>query len=234
MVSPVVEVDCIPPTHPSVLYEPSNPLSHDLDEILLTNQQILARVDQLARDIGDDYKGRIIQPVVVMDGAHLFYKDLVCRINSSVGVLEPLLIKVKSYDGDYSTGRHEIRLHKDSKVDLGVVKGSDLLFIEDIIDTGMTIDVLGGYLNDLGPGRVCGAVLLDKPSARKVEPRSDLVRYTGFRIPKKFVVGYGLDYRGQLRGEPHIGVLAPDGQRRIDLEVAKAPNTSYNRFSYRC
>lgn len=220
MASPVVEVGGISPTSPSVFYGASNPLRVCLEEVLIAHDKILERVSRLADDICRDHGSARIRPVVVMDGAYRFSCDLLNFLKNKVDCLEPLLISVKSYDGYHSTGKYREQVHPKSKAGLSVIDGSCALVVEDIADTGGTLDFLRGLLRRHGAVSVCGVVLLDKPAAHKVAIEPNMVKYRGFCIPDdKFVVGYGLDYRGRLRGEPHIGVLSPIGRERIDKEV---------------
>lgn len=163
---------------------------------LISAGQIDERVGELAAEISSDYSGRTPLVVVVLDGALVFAADIVRRIPGNL-VLDT--IGIRSYDGTETTGQPRVTKR------LGhPVNGRDVIVVEDILDTGGTLSYLVEYLGAQGASSVALCVLLDKPSRRvvAVDPR-----YVGFQIADRFVVGYGLDFRGLYRNLPYIASL---------------------------
>ncbi|KXB93143.1 hypoxanthine phosphoribosyltransferase [Megasphaera hutchinsoni] len=172
-------------------------MHQDIKEILFTAEQIQARVDQLGAEISRDYANREILLCGILKGAVTFFVDLARRID---GAVQFDFMSCSSYgDGVTSTGNIVIR--KDLDTD---VAGKDILIVEDIIDTGITLHHLVKHLQERGAHSVKLATLLSKPSRRQVDVHVD---YNGFDIPDAFVVGYGLDYAGNYRNLPYIGIL---------------------------
>ena len=167
----------------------------DLEKILFTQEQIDARVKELAAQINKDYKGEEIVLVGILKGSVFFYTDLARNITEST-FLE--FMSVSSYNGTRSSG--EV-INKDISMP---VEGKHLLVVEDIIDTGFTLSYLKKVLLQRNPKSVKICSLLDKPARRKVDFEGD---YIGFTIPDAFVVGYGLDYNQRYRNLPEIGIL---------------------------
>ncbi|MCH4178310.1 MAG: hypoxanthine phosphoribosyltransferase [Megasphaera sp.] len=169
----------------------------DLQEILLTEEQIHQRVQEMGRQITKDYAGKTILMCGILKGAVTFFTDLARTIDC------PVLfdfMSCSSYGTSaQSSGFVKIRKDLDSEV-----KGKDILIVEDIIDTGITLNKLRPLLEDRGANSVRLATLLSKPERRKVDVQVD---YNGFEIPDAFVVGYGLDYAGRYRNLPYIGIL---------------------------
>lgn len=165
---------------------------------LLSEPDIEKIVNQLAENINRDYQGRNLLVVGILKGSVIFLSDLVRKLKIPV-VLD--FIQVSSYVGTNSTGAINI------KKDLGVdISGRDILIVEDIIDTGNTLNALKAELQKRNPKSIKVAALLDKPSRRKVAFKAD---YTGIEIPDEFVVGYGLDYNEEYRNLPYIGIYQP-------------------------
>ena len=166
--------------------------------ILLSTEEIRLRVQALGAEIARDYpNAESVHLVCVLKGAFMFLGDLV-RALPMPATLD--FLAVSSYaKGSTSTG--EVRLLKDLDVALD---GRDVLIVEDIVDTGLTLNYLQGMLRARGPKSLRTVCLLSKPSRRKVDVP---VEYVGFTIDDRFVVGYGLDYAGQYRNLPYIGVL---------------------------
>lgn len=174
-------------------------ISGDIDHILVTEDQIKVRLDELAQDIDRDYAGQNLLLVGVLKGAVMVMADLSRRLHSQV---EMDWMAVSSYgSGTKSSG--VVRILKDLDADL---TGRDVLIVEDIVDSGLTLSWLVANLKSRGPRSVEIAALLRKPDAAKVEVD---VRYVGFDIPSEFVVGYGLDYAEQYRHLPFVATLAP-------------------------
>ena len=169
--------------------------------VLLSTPQIEARIRELGREISRDYaKAENLHLICVLKGAFMFLADLVRTLQVPV-TLD--FMALSSYaTGTTSSG--EVRLLKDLDTALA---GRDVLIVEDIVDTGLTLNYLREILMARGPRSVRTACLLSKPSRRKVDVR---VEYIGFTIEDHFVVGYGLDYEGRYRSLPHIAIVGED------------------------
>src|SRR3954468_17768619 len=167
-------------------------------EILLSDAQIRKRVAELALEIRGDYPDDL-HVIAVLKGAFIFLSDLARHIPGHVSLD---FMAVSSYaKGTTSSG--EVRLQKDLDTAL---EGRNVLIVEDIVDTGLTLTYLQDILRNRNPKSLRTACLLSKPSRRKVDVK---VEYIGFTIEDRFVVGYGLDYAEQYRNLPHIAVLEP-------------------------
>lgn len=163
-------------------------------EILITENEIQNKVNELAKQIENDYGDEIVV-ISILKGSTLFMSDLVRKINKSVYIE---FMQVSSYEGTTSTGK--INIIKDIEAD---IEGKDVLIIEDIIDTGNTLCALVEELKNRGANSVEIATLLSKPSRREIEVDC---KYIGFEIEDKFVIGYGMDYNQEYRNLPYIGV----------------------------
>ena len=165
-------------------------------QTLLTAAQIQTRVAEMAHEIRRDYPDGL-HIIAVLKGAFIFLSDLVRNMDGNVSLD---FMAVSSYaKGTTSSG--EVRLLKDLDTTLD---GKNVLFVEDIVDTGLTLTYLQDILRARGPRVLKTACLLSKPSRRKVDVK---VEYIGFSIDDRFVVGYGLDYAEQFRNLPYIGVI---------------------------
>jgi hypoxanthine phosphoribosyltransferase len=171
----------------------------DLTRVLVTEDQIMARLGEMARDIERDYAGRDLLLVGVLRGAVMVMADLARNLQRHV---EMDWMAVSSY-GSGTTSSGVVRILKDLDSD---ITGRDVLVVEDIIDTGLTLNYLLRYLHDKGPASIRICCLLDKPARRLADITID---YRGFTIPDRFVIGYGLDYDERYRNLPYIGVLRP-------------------------
>jgi hypoxanthine phosphoribosyltransferase len=165
-------------------------------EIVISRNQIQLRVAELAAEIRRDLPGEV-HVVGVLKGAFMFLSDLVRELAGQV-TLD--FIALSSYAAG-STTSGEVRLLKDLDVALA---GRDVIIIEDVVDTGLTLSYLQDILRARGPRSLRTACLLDKPSRRRVEV---VVDYIGFSVDDRFVVGYGLDYAEQYRNLPFIAAL---------------------------
>ena len=174
-------------------------MGDDLERVLLTEEQIQGRLDELAARIDVDYAGRDVLLVGVLKGAVMVMADLARRLHTPV---QMDWMAVSSY-GAGTTSSGVVRILKDLDADL---TGRHVLIVEDIIDSGLTLSWLLANLRSRGPASVEIATMLRKPEAAKVEVE---VRYVGFDIPGDFVVGYGLDYAERYRNLPFVGTLAP-------------------------
>ncbi len=170
----------------------------DVEEILLDSQTVATRVAELGAQLSADYAGRDPVLVSVLKGALVFLADLMRAMDlpSSIDLME-----VSSYAGTETSG--QVRILKDLSKP---IEGRDVIVVEDIIDTGLTLNYLLGYLADRQPASIKICCLLDKPARRLADIPID---YIGFTIPDRFVIGYGLDYDERYRNLPYIGVLKP-------------------------
>ena len=163
---------------------------------LLTQEQIQTRVEELAEEISRDYHNKDIVAIGLLKGAFIFFADILRKIKSPVTV--DFLI-VSSYEKTESTGK--INIHYDIRED---IKNKDVLVIEDIIDTGLTMSAIRQHLLSYNPSSLKLCVFLDKKERRIKEIPLD---YVGFEIPDEFVVGYGLDFENEYRNLPYISIF---------------------------
>ena len=177
----------------------SNDVQADLKHVLYTKEQIQQRIAELAAEIDKDYEGREILIVGVLKGAVMVMADLARALHSHISMD---WMAVSSYgSGTQSSG--VVRILKDLDTDL---MGKDVLIVEDIIDSGLTLSWLLSNLGSRQPASLEVVTLLRKPDAAKVAID---VKWVGFDIPNEFVVGYGLDYAEKYRNLPFVGTLAP-------------------------
>ncbi|MDD2446913.1 MAG: hypoxanthine phosphoribosyltransferase [Tissierellia bacterium] len=168
-----------------------------IKEVLISEDEIHKRIKELGNEITNDYKGKDLVVIGILKGAVIFMSELVKNIDLPITMD---FMSVSSY-GKSSISTGEVRIIKD--LDFSV-EGKDLLIVEDIIDTGLTLNYLSELLEKRGANRVRICTLLDKPERRTVGVRVD---YLGFEVPDEFVVGYGLDYAELYRNFPFIGSL---------------------------
>jgi hypoxanthine phosphoribosyltransferase len=173
-------------------------LSADIGEILLTEARIQAKVAELGERISADYAGRQLTLVSVLKGSLPFMADLMRAITIPVRID---LMEVSSYGGTATESSGLVRILKDLSASIA---DEEVLIVEDIIDTGLTLNYLIRYLRGKNPATLRICTLLDKPARRLVDIPVD---YTGFTIPDQFVVGYGLDYGEIYRNLRFVGVL---------------------------
>ena len=172
-------------------------LEQDIKKILISHDEIVAAARELGQKLTEDYQGKNPILVGILKGSVPFMAELIKHIDMHI---ELDFMLVSSYHGGTSSSG-VINIIKDMDQD---IKGRDILFVEDIIDTGKTLKSLKELFEGRQPASVKIATLLDKPEGRLVEIESD---YTCFTIPNEFVVGYGLDYDENYRNLPYIGVL---------------------------
>lgn len=176
-------------------------LTTDIGEVLLTEEDISAKVAELGRQISADYAGRSLTLVSVLKGALPFMADLMRHISLPLRID---LMEVSSYGGITTESSGLVRILKDLSASIA---NEDVLLVEDIIDTGLTLNYLVRYLRGKGPASLRICTLLDKPARRLVDIPVD---YRGFEIPDRFVVGYGLDFNEYYRNLRFVGVLRPE------------------------
>ena len=178
-----------------------NHINQDVEEILLGEEEIASVCDRIAAQITEDYKNskHPLVFIVILKGSIFFATDLIRRVPLPSSIE---FMKVSSYgSGSETSGFIQVQL--DLK---GDITDADVIVIEDIIDSGRTLEKLTALLSDRGAHSVKCCALLDKPDRRQVDFCAD---YVGRKIPDKFVVGYGLDYDERYRGLPYVGVLKP-------------------------
>ena len=180
---------------------PSSDLLADVSEVLLTEAQITAKVSELGRRITLDYAERELTLVSVLKGSLPFMADLMRSIDLPLRID---LMEVSSYGGTATESSGLVRILKDLSAP---IQERDVLVVEDIIDTGLTLNYLLRYLRGKNPRSIAICTLLNKPARRLVEIPLD---YVGFEIPDAFVVGYGLDYGEVYRNLRFVGVLRPE------------------------
>lgn len=177
-----------------------NSMKEDIQKILISEEELKARVQELGRQISADYAGKEPLLVSVLRGSYIFMADLTrsidcfCRLD---------FMAVSSYgSGTVSSG--QVKIVKDLS---DSIEGKDVIVVEDILDSGNTLSYLLKMLKNRHPASVRLCTLLDKPD-RRVKPVD--LHYFGFTIPDAFVVGYGLDYAEKYRNLPYIGILKPE------------------------
>ena len=174
-------------------------MKEDVLRVLLSEDEIREKVRELGGKITADYKNSNLMLVTVLKGAVVFLADLMRQIDVPA---EIDFMVVSSYgSGVKSSG--VVKIVKDLDVPLA---GKDILIVEDILDSGLTLSYIKELLESRGPRSIRIATLLDKPSRRKVDLQAD---YIGFSVPDEFVIGYGLDYDEKYRNLPYIGILKP-------------------------
>lgn len=170
---------------------------------LISQQELNRRIKDLGRRISEDYQDRDVVMIGVLKGAFAFFADLVRAIQVPV---ELDFLVVSSYEGSTkSTGR--VKVISDLTVD---IKGQDVIVVEDIVDSGLTLSFLKKKLLMRHPNSLRVCALLDKPERRTINVP---IEYVGFTIPNKYVVGYGLDYQNRYRNLPYIAVLDQAGEQ---------------------
>lgn len=174
---------------------------NDIKEVLLTEQQIKDRIAELGRELSEEYAGKNPVIVGVLKGVVVFYADMIRQLTVPCQLD---FMWISSYSGTESTGKMKVR--QDLSAD---IKGRHVLILEDIFDTGNSLDFTHKYLSSKEPASLKICTLLDKPERRNpaVTLKADWV---GFTIPNEFVVGYGLDYNEYYRNLPFIGILKPE------------------------
>lgn len=171
-------------------------------EVLIDEETISKRIIQLADQINNDYKGEKLTLVCILKGSLYFYADLSRKINLDT---ELEFIRVSSYEGENSTGKIDFKLDLDEEV-----TNKNVIVVEDIVDTGNTLDSLLKHLKKQKPKSLKLCTLLDKKDRRETEVPID---YVGFKIPNYFVIGYGLDLDQKYRNIPEIDCFIEDEER---------------------
>ena len=175
-------------------------MNNDIKEILYSKEDIAAVTKKLGAQITKDYEGKKPLVICILTGAVLFMTDLVREIDT---YCEIDFMDISSY-GDATESSGQVKIIKDLDKS---VEGRDVLIVEDIIDTGRTLEKVMELLSHRDAKSVKVCTLLDKPARREKVVTPD---YAGFEVPNEFVVGYGLDYTGFYRNLPYVGILKPE------------------------
>ena len=174
-------------------------MEKDIQEVLISEEEIERHVAAVGEQISRDYAGREPIFVGVLKGCFIFMADLMRHVTVDCAMD---FMAVSSYKGTTSTGA--VRITKDLNE---IIEGRHLILVEDILDSGVTLNYLKHYLQVRKPASIAVATLMDKPSRRKADIHAD---YSCFEVPDAFVVGYGLDYNERYRNLPYIGILKPE------------------------
>ncbi|KAE9633468.1 hypoxanthine phosphoribosyltransferase [Defluviitalea raffinosedens] len=172
-------------------------MKDDVKEILFTEEEIAVKVKELGQQISEDYRGEDLTVVGILKGSNIFMGDLIRKIDIPLSID---FMVVSSY-GQSTESSGVVKVLKDLEYS---IEGKNILIVEDIIDTGLTLDYLKENLFRRKPKSLKICTLLDKPARRKVDLKVD---YVGFEIPDAFIVGYGIDYAEKYRNLPYIAVL---------------------------
>ena len=177
---------------------------NDIRDILITEEELKEIIAKLGRQVTEDYKDKNLFLITVLKGAVLFLGDLMREIKCPCEI--DFMVTSSYGSGTVSSGI--VKIVKDIDVPLD---DKDVLIVEDILDTGLTLNFLMDLLKNRNPRSIEICALLDKPSRRAADIKA---KYTGIEIPDEFVVGYGLDYDEKYRNLPFIGVLKPEVYER--------------------
>lgn len=175
-------------------------LERDIERVYFSAEEIQSRVAELGREITRDYEGRDPIFVGVLKGSFVFMADLMRCVDLHCNID---FMAVSSY-GNGTTTTGAVNIRKDLSYP---IEGRDVIIIEDILDSGVTLSYLKNYMLNRAPASIKIITLLDKPARRKADIKAD---YVGFLCPDEFIVGYGLDYAERYRNLPYIGVLKPE------------------------
>ena len=174
-------------------------MENDILNVLISEEELAKKVQEIGAQISKDYEGKNLMMVSVLKGSVVFMADLM-RAVTVPGEID--FMSVSSYGSGAKTSG-VVKIIKDLDIELA---GRDLLIVEDILDSGLTLSYIKKILMERGPRSIKICTLLDKPERRKADIFAD---YSGFEVPDEFVVGYGLDFAEKYRNLPYIGVLKP-------------------------
>lgn len=175
-------------------------MTNDILKVLLTEEEIKSRVAELGKEISEKFEGEEPLFVGILKGSFIFMADLIRNVTLKCSMD---FMAVSSYgNGTKTTGA--VKINKDLNEDIA---GRHVVIVEDILDSGVTLNYLCGYLLNRKPASITLVTLLDKPTRRKASIKADFV---GFEVPDEFVVGYGLDYAEKYRNLPFVGILKPE------------------------
>ena len=171
----------------------------DIERVLISAEELEAHVAEIGAQISRDFEGKDPIFIGVLKGCFIFMADLMRHVSIKCSMD---FMAVSSYSGTTSTGA--VKINKDLSED---IEGRHIIIVEDILDSGVTLNYLKNFLLVRKPASISIATLMDKPARRKADVYAD---YSCFEIPDAFVVGYGLDYNERYRNLPYIGVLKPE------------------------
>ena len=174
-------------------------MENDILNVLISEEELAKKVQEIGAQISKDYEGKNLMMVSVLKGSVVFMADLMRAVTVPA---EIDFMSVSSYGSGAKTSG-VAKIIKDLDIELA---GRDLLIVEDILDSGLTLSYIKKILMERGPRSIKICTLLDKPERRKADIFAD---YSGFEVPDEFVVGYGLDFAEKYRNLPYIGVLKP-------------------------
>ena len=174
-------------------------MKNDIERVLISERELQEKVAAMGAQISRDFAGKDPLFVGVLKGCFIFMADLLRCVDIRCSMH---FMAVSSYSGVKSTGA--VKINKDLSEDIA---GRHIIIVEDILDSGITLNYLKNFLMQRGPASIHIATLMDKPARRKAPVYAD---YSCFEIPDAFVVGYGLDYNERYRNLPYIGVLKPE------------------------
>ncbi len=174
-------------------------MENDILNVLISKEELAKKVQEIGAQISKDYEGKNLMMVSVLKGSVVFMADLMRAVTVPA---EIDFMSVSSYGSGAKTSG-VVKIIKDLDIELA---GRDLLIVEDILDSGLTLSYIKKILLERGPRSIKICTLLDKPERRKADIFAD---YSGFEVPDEFVVGYGLDFAEKYRNLPYIGVLKP-------------------------
>lgn len=179
-------------------------MDFDKVDIMFDEAEVMAKIEELGKQITQDYQGKNLLVVGILKGAFIFMADLIRKIDLPI---EIDFMLVSSY-GSSTVSSGEVKIVKDLD---DSIKNKDVLIVEDIVDTGLTLKYITEILNKREPNSVKVCCLLDKPSRRTADIIPD---YVGFTIPDEFIVGYGLDYAEMYRNYPAVCILKPSAYEK--------------------
>lgn len=175
-------------------------MTNDILKVLITKEQIDARVRELGQELTEKYRDEEPLFIGILKGSFIFMADLIRNVDIKCSMD---FMAVSSY-GNGTTSSGAVKINKDLNED---ITGRHIVIVEDILDSGVTLNYLCGYLKNRKPASITLVTLLDKPARRKSPVQAEFV---GFQVPDEFVVGYGLDFAEKYRNLPFVGVLKPE------------------------
>lgn len=178
-------------------------MNKNVEKVLISEQEIKAKVVELGKRISEDYKDKELLMVGILKGSLIFMSDLMRAVDINCKID---FMSISSYSGTESTGQVRIILDLNRPI-----KDYDLLIVEDILDSGVTLSYIKQLLTPRCPRSIKICTLLDKPERRKADIKAD---YYGFTVPDEFVIGYGLDYDEDYRNLPYIGVIKDEAIKK--------------------
>lgn len=178
----------------------NNSMKNDMLKVLISEEEIENRIKQMGKEITEKFADKSPMFVGILKGSFIFMADLLREVDIKCSMD---FMAVSSY-GNGTTTTGAVKIIKDLNQDIA---GKDIIIVEDILDSGVTLSYLVDYLNNRKPASITLVTLLDKPARRKSKIKADI---SGFEVPDDFVVGFGLDFAEEYRNLPYVGVLKPE------------------------